>query len=276
MIVLQKRDLKLLYALNLGRVLTIKQIKAYLFSNASKVACRNRLGRLASQRFVKNIQGKTNCLVGFSQGVWTLDSAGFKFLDIRKRGVYASSFSISHQLHLNDVMLAFFHEYGDQSILWNPDSSTRYDTQVGYFEPDAVLINPLNEAKVFFEFDNGTKYTKALLRNLSKYWLWFSENRDENVSLHYSVNSNARAYFIKQALEKMYSKYKDEYQLPLTIKIPFSISVKEDSHEHLGQLMFGNQVDVSAQEKLDQVINQEDVMMKKPKKQAISNFPEWV
>jgi len=278
MIILQPRDHALLHALSHARVLTVRQIHKYFFSKASRDVCRNRLNKLAGSRFIENVRSKAGCQVGVSHGVWALDKNGFNVLNIKKKDAFRGAFSIIHQLNLNDIMLEFYDKGQNEGVLWNPDGFYRYQTEIGNFEPDAVIFNPKNEFRVFLEYDNSTKYRGPLVENLSKYIAWYSGQKDQRVFLHYSVNDIKRASFIMDSFKVAFEKNRELFHLTEQDLIPLSVSVKEETHKQLGALLHDEEQDSTEESPVKRVEQEVSDAPKQEKKSVgiIGNLPKWV
>jgi hypothetical protein len=230
---------------------------------------------LAGSRFIQNVRHKAGYQIGVSHGVWALDKNGFNFLNIKQKGAFKGAFSIIHQLNLNDIMLEFFKNGQNEGILWNPDGSYRYQSTLGNFEPDAVIFNPSNQTRVLFEYDNSTKYRGPLVENLSKYIVWNCENSKKKAFLHYSVNDLKRANFIQDSFHIAFEKQKDLYHLVKDDLISLTISLKNETHIHLSNLLFDKT------EKIEVVQKEEPkgkpLLNSKAKRHTsgVANLPSW-
>ena len=211
-IILQDRDVALLRALPRAKVLTLRQIHKYFFKGKTEKAARRVLNRLEKAGFIANLRNGMKYAVSVNYSIWTLGRNGFSYLGMRPYKYHSSSM-IFHQLKMNDVMMEFYDNEINSEIYWNGDGEFVFESELGSIMPDAVLKNPANNRRIFFEFDNSSKPRNPMIKNLEKYIVWFLSNSSKDIILHYCVSEKNRVDWIKQCFESAFYGLREKYHI---------------------------------------------------------------
>jgi hypothetical protein len=240
---LTERDRNILDMLAEVSILTTDQVGRLFFP--SMYACRNRLIVLKRAEWVK--EERPFQFYKNSRKLLKLGKRACEVLGYSMSRAYASTF-VDHQLGINELMVqltvsGILKKYG---VSWQDGGKFTLPFENQSIRPDARLIHPKTEHKMYLEYDRGTKNLLTIADNLKNYLAYYDEQEIRSkghglIQVIYIVPNASRVASVQETFNMVCKKQGRSFAQS-SIQFSLSAFTQDEFFKEVEHLLLGETV----------------------------------